>query len=321
MPRTLDIVTADELRNSPPVQWLIEGMVPEQGLAVLYGPPNVGKSFVALDWALSVAAGRPWGGLAVRQGPIVYVVAEGGGGMGSRVDTWTKATGCGVEDAHMVRGPIQLHEPVEQILLANGLHERGIVPKLIVFDTLAQCFVGGDENSSKDMGRWLAGARTFQSSLGATVLAVHHSTKAEGSERGSSALRGAADTMMRLNPGKSGWMSLVCDKQKDGERFDAIRLGLGRVDGGNSLVLELPGGTPEGTELATNANVVAALTTLKDGMRSSEWMAACGLPESTFQRCRRWLLAQGVVVKQDANYFQVKKEEAAIAATAAMTAI
>ena len=42
--------------------------------AILYGPPGAGKSFVALDFALSVASGRAWHGHEVRQGPVLYVV-------------------------------------------------------------------------------------------------------------------------------------------------------------------------------------------------------------------------------------------------------
>ena len=51
-------------------------------------------------------------------------------------------------------------------------------PKLIIFDTLARCMVGGDENSPLDMGRAVAAADRVRVETGAAVLLVHHPTKA-----------------------------------------------------------------------------------------------------------------------------------------------
>jgi RecA-family ATPase len=66
-------------------EWLIEDMVPTGAQAVLYGPSGEGKSFLALDWALSNATGRTWLGRQVKQGRVVYVIGEGGGHMQQRV--------------------------------------------------------------------------------------------------------------------------------------------------------------------------------------------------------------------------------------------
>ena len=58
--------------------------------AILVAPPGEGKSFVALSFALCVAAGREWLGHKVKQGRVVYVAAEGGRGMHKRVRAWRK---------------------------------------------------------------------------------------------------------------------------------------------------------------------------------------------------------------------------------------
>ena len=70
-------LTLKEMADLPPPEWLIEGLVPQDGLVVLYGEPRAGKSFVALDWGLSVATGVPWLGHEVRSGEVVYIYAEG----------------------------------------------------------------------------------------------------------------------------------------------------------------------------------------------------------------------------------------------------
>jgi RecA-family ATPase len=87
------LLSLDEIERLPPLEWLIEGLMPAGGLAVLYGAPKLGKSFLALDWALSVAAGRRWLGRNVRQGDVVYVYAEGVSGLKARVAAWAAEHG------------------------------------------------------------------------------------------------------------------------------------------------------------------------------------------------------------------------------------
>jgi hypothetical protein len=81
----LRLFTVREVLTLPDPQWLIEGMVEVGAQGVIYGPSGHGKSFVALDWALCVATGKPWSGRPTKKGPAVYVVAEGGRGIKKRI--------------------------------------------------------------------------------------------------------------------------------------------------------------------------------------------------------------------------------------------
>jgi RecA-family ATPase len=72
------VYTVAELLDLKPPSWLIADTVPEQGLIALYGAPGDGKSFIALDMALCVAAGIPWQGHDTQKAYVVYVSAEGG---------------------------------------------------------------------------------------------------------------------------------------------------------------------------------------------------------------------------------------------------
>ncbi len=56
------LYSIEELEELPDPDWLIDGIMPEGALVELYGPHGVGKSFLALDWALSLAAGIQWPG-------------------------------------------------------------------------------------------------------------------------------------------------------------------------------------------------------------------------------------------------------------------
>lgn len=69
--------TADELLavEFPEPNWAIEGILPE-GLAILAGRPKLGKSWLALQWALSVGAGGMAFGRKVKKGKVLYLALE-----------------------------------------------------------------------------------------------------------------------------------------------------------------------------------------------------------------------------------------------------
>ena len=71
---------------------------------------------------------------------------------------------------------------------------RSSRPAAIVLDTLARCMGEGDENSARDMGRFVDRCGTIERHFRCIVIAVHHMGKnpAAGG-RGSNALNGAAD--------------------------------------------------------------------------------------------------------------------------------
>ena len=70
--------------------WLIKNLLPALGIAVIYGHPGSGKSFLALDWALHIALGWDWQGRKVKQGLVIYVAAEGITGLRNRVEAFRR---------------------------------------------------------------------------------------------------------------------------------------------------------------------------------------------------------------------------------------
>jgi AAA domain len=72
-----DALTADELaqKEFEPLAEVVPGLLPE-GLAIIGGRPKVGKSWLALDIAISVALGNPVLGREVEAGDVIYCALE-----------------------------------------------------------------------------------------------------------------------------------------------------------------------------------------------------------------------------------------------------
>ena len=125
------LYSIEELMNLPPAEWLIEGVMERGALVVLYGPPGEGKSFTALDWALSVATGRAWVGRSVKKGPVIYVVAEGGAGIRKRVQAWQEVNGeKQIDQAFVVREAVQLRHKQDIEILLSQIKGRNLSPSM-----------------------------------------------------------------------------------------------------------------------------------------------------------------------------------------------
>ena len=294
-----------EIENLPPLAWLVEDIIPERGLAVLYGQPETGKSFAALAIAFSIATGRPFFSQVVHQGPVIYVAAEGSAGLGQRVGAWKRSAEwydrAGVQ---FLTEPVDLSDIESVSAFASAVRTLPDPPHLIVFDTLARSLVGGDENSSQDVGVLIHHASLLQQKLKVAVLFIHHTRKDGETERGSSALRGAADVMIRCDREKgSQLITLVCDKAKDAPHFPDITLEL--VPVADSCALITANGSLAATDPLRTPNSLLALRSLHEGAPLDEglptalWLKVSGLKERTFYIERKKLLVWGYVSRPD----------------------
>src|SRR5690606_5539172 len=66
----------------------------EDTVAMAYGPPAAGKSFLVMDLAMRMATGgERWAGRRVQPGGVVYLVGEGQQSIGKRTRAWCKFHG------------------------------------------------------------------------------------------------------------------------------------------------------------------------------------------------------------------------------------
>lgn len=234
-------LSIDEVESLPPPRWLVPGLLVESSLAAIYGIPESGKSFLALDIAMAIASGMDWHGREVMRGGVLYIAAEGAPGLGQRTRAWKierRAQG-GSFQLHFMREALNLAAEKDgdaRSLVQTVIDELGPL-KLVIIDTLNQTAAGADENSAKDMGRYIASMKRLRDETGATVAVVHHAGKdSTKGMRGSTALLGAMDTTIEVERDKDGHAITVrVQKQKDAEREVPLRFNLEKVD--RSLVL------------------------------------------------------------------------------------
>lgn len=198
--RRYRVLAVGDLLNTPPLPWLVRGVIPAQGLACLFGASGSGKSFLALDMCAAVAGGAAWFGCRVTAAPVVYVALEGEHGFRQRVTAWQTHAGCNLPDGlRFVMQAFDLRSPDDLADLADAVIASGGAGGLLVIDTLNRAAGGADENSSKDMGEIIDAAKALQFQLGGTVLLIHHAGKDQTKGmRGHSSLHAALDAAVEV---------------------------------------------------------------------------------------------------------------------------
>jgi hypothetical protein len=197
---------------------LIDGYLDQHAFSVIYGDSNTGKTFVALDIAFHIAAGRQWAGAEVAQGGVVYVAAEGGKGIRKRIAALRKHFTTPAPPIAIIPCAVNLLNSAADVKALAALIDRAALLLeqpivLIVIDTLARAMAGGNENASDDMGAFVTNIDRIRAASGAHAMVVHHSGKdqAKGA-RGHSSLRAATDTELEV----ADWCVSV-RKQRDGD--------------------------------------------------------------------------------------------------------
>lgn len=222
--RYLGTVFFEDVELDPEAEWLVDGVLPDNALSAIWGEPGSGKSFMALDIALAVAAGGDWFGRACGEGGVAYLAAEGGRGVKKRLIAYRNRHGARNLPFALIPAALDLctkdHETEALISELEGVQGMLRVPlRLVVIDTLSRTMGGGNENDSQDMGALIRNADRIREATGAHVMFVHHGGKDKDKKtRGHSSLYGALDTAIEVTASEvSGLRTARIRKQKDGE--------------------------------------------------------------------------------------------------------
>ena len=320
------VLNLDDIMRLSSAEWLVKGLIPANGVSVIYGRPGAGKTFFGLAMALSVAHGLSCFGRRTQQGNVAFVVGEGTSGFQRRVRAWHQHNGRdwrGFGAVQVVPHPINMLDlnAVRGLILDLAHRFGGTAPRMVVIDTLARCFGDGDENRQPDMARFVEACELIRQVFSCAVCVIHHTPKDSDELRGSSALEGAAECVLRIS--KADGMEAFVRKMKDGKdnftlgfRMESVDLGVDE-DGDAILtpVAVLEGPTRDGepasgsaTPSGKNKNgVLDILTAAGDvGLTDAEWREASkssGViggqnPNRAFRDARDALVKNGVVLAE-----------------------
>lgn len=274
-----------------------------KGLNVLYGKPGSGKTFIALDFINRVALAHP--GRA-----MVYTAGEGVSGLPARQQAWEQHYEQHVNNLHVYNEALPLLNP-------QGMDEfrfwaKDVKPVFIVIDTLARAMLGENENDTSVMGKLIAECDAIMKELDCGVLLIHH-TNRMGYLRGSIALDGGADSMLKIHAEDE--MHIVYNsldhggKNKHAEEAPAIYL--------KKLSVPLPGGI-DGAVMVQAEQIIDDIETtrtLTDNQLSImrvlstiEYATWSGLAELT--QLNRSTIYRNIKKLLDAGYVEKHMQEA-----------
>lgn len=298
MPVLVDhLLSRSALRALPDPEPLIDNVLDQGTTALLFGRHGTWKTFIALDWAASVATGRRWQGRATHRTRVLYVVGEGAFAFDRRVDAWETGWGVAIgdDDFHVLPRPVNLTKPLDVANLGSLIAWNGY--GLIVLDTLARSMVGADENSAKDGGIAIdAMTRLVGCTPGGrgVVLGVHHAGKDGKTFRGSSAFEAGADTVYStVRDGAA--VTLNREKRKDGPEYDRHELKLDSIGETGSCTISVHRGggqTERGNRLLSTFVQHFGAT----GASKSELRNVAELSAGTFHRALTDLVQTGELV-------------------------
>ena len=185
-----------ELEDRPrEQQWLVDTLWGEQAVGIVGGEPKCGKSILAMDLAVAVAAGVPClrHFAPNRPGPVLMFAAEDAGHLvRKRLHGIARAAGARFEtlDIAVIDVPrLRLDDPDDRSRLQQTVQR--IAPRLVLLDPLVRLH-GVDENAVADIAPILGFLRDIQRRFETAVLLVHHARKS-GATRPGQALRGSSE--------------------------------------------------------------------------------------------------------------------------------
>ncbi len=196
------IVSLDELmaKNLPPIQWLIDGLVPEAAITIMPGASGSFKTWLAMSMALSIANGEDFLDVfTTRQANVLIIDEEGGERLYSERFKLLDAPDDSPVYLMSMSNFVANDRSVNDII--KECKEKGI--ELVVIDSLVR-INSGDENSSKDIAKLFSSLRAFNNESIA-VLIIHHNRKPgrDGYNpsfdmRGSSDIKAAVDVQLAI---------------------------------------------------------------------------------------------------------------------------
>lgn len=256
----------DDVDKSPAKESIVKGIIGAGEFSLWVAKPGTAKSALLCDIGCHIAAGRDWHGRKVKQGLVVFFAAERKALTERRIAAWRKHHSVTGIPFAVIGGKLDLTSGiVDAKALAATIrsceNKSGLACRLVILDTVTRTFGPGDQNSSKDMTRFVQSVDQLTLATGAHVAAIHHSGWAGERGKGAVDLDGAVDVSYGISvvgKGPSKVFKLECTGANDGDegditsfRLDSVELGT-EADGNVTtapVVVPVDGSKHDGSNL------------------------------------------------------------------------
>ncbi|MBR1495364.1 MAG: AAA family ATPase [Acidaminococcaceae bacterium] len=211
--KPLNTIDGASLMSWPlcPPNFVVDTLL-SQGLHILAGSPKVGKSWLALWLAVTIAKGEPVWGMGSKRGTTLYLCLED-----SLLRIQNRLLDV-AEDA-----PDNVHFCTESALIGRGLEQQleAFVAEhpdtvLVIIDTLQMVRAAYDQTYANDY-RDLSALKKLADARGIAILLIHHLRKESAEDKfsrisGTTAISGAVDSSLLLVEEErgSGEATLYC---------------------------------------------------------------------------------------------------------------
>jgi hypothetical protein len=257
------IMWADSFDQASLPEFMIEPWLVKDTVTCVFGQSESFKSFFLTHASLCLATGTVCGGSPVERTQVLYICAEGQGGIAMRMSAWEQHYGIRLKktDLAVWSEPINLMDREAVIGFISRVRaierDNKIDFGLLVIDTVSQCIAGANDSAIEVASAACANMILLRRELQTTVVFVHHEGKIqERGARGSGAWINNTDAAIKLTRDQSADEKLLrgtarIERMKDAPigltvSFDAVVVKLARLAGrriDSSLVVEVNGHT------------------------------------------------------------------------------
>jgi len=192
------------------IKWIVQDILPSEGVAILSGPPNMFKSWTLQDMgiACSTPSGKWLGKFATRVGTVLYIDEESSKEL-LKVRLNKLLNGTGIN-----RDSLNLHLMVGQGLNLNNHNSvarlwklmDSLRPNLVIADSLIRLHQS-DENSAKEMARVFGVVKDLVREFKCCFVFADH-------QRKPSRFNGSLDNMLRGSSEKVAFVDTLLSIKK-----------------------------------------------------------------------------------------------------------
>jgi hypothetical protein len=290
-------------------RWLITGLWSEEAVGIVGGEPKCCKSFLALDMAVSVAAGTP----CLRRFPVtqpgrvlLYAAEDALHVVRRRLEGISAAAGVALADLdiQVITAPtLRLDLDADRRSLEETV--AALTPRLLVLDPFVRLH-RIDENASGEVAPLLAFLRELQRRHGVAVAVVHHAKKGSGRVRAGHALRGSSefhawgDSNLYLR--RDGDVLSLAVEHRAAPSVPALVLELAQR--GDALALEVAERRPAGEPSSNSVDerITRALTEAGRVLPFADLRALCRVRTAKLYERLAAMTATGLLAKDGAGY-------------------